>query len=129
MINLVLKQVKQSQPIDPLALNAIAAVDVNDTIEIGHVQVLDSNQSSVHLPLRISEQDCSFARLRVGPSCRPKCAAFHCIDVKAIDNQDVVQRRAQAWKETGPRRHEISLRQPSTGREQTMVGPSHCCRP
>ena len=34
MMNLMLKQMKQ-QPVDPLALNAITAVYVNDTIEIG----------------------------------------------------------------------------------------------
>src|SRR5258705_13298210 len=124
MMNLVLKQVKQ-QPIDPLALNAITAVYVNETIEIGHAQALDdSNQSPVDLPLGISEHDRSLARLRVHPGCRPKCAALHCIYVKAIDNQDVVERRAQTWKETGPRRREISLRQPYTGREQTVVGPA-----
>src|SRR6187401_1948093 len=60
VMNLMLKQVKQ-QPIDPLALNAIAEVDVDDTIEIGRVQALDdSNQSPVRLLLRISERDCSF---------------------------------------------------------------------
>jgi hypothetical protein len=53
-------------------LNAITAVYVNDTIEIGHAQALDDgNQSPVRLPLRISKRDCSFARLRVRPSCRP----------------------------------------------------------
>ena len=71
MINLMLKQVKQ-QPIDPLALNAITAVDVDDAIEIGHAQALDNgNQSPVHLALRSSEHDCSFARLGVRPGCRP----------------------------------------------------------
>src|SRR5712671_4300079 len=94
MMNLVLKQVKQ-QPIDPLALNAITAVYVNETIEIGHAQALDdSNQSPVHLALRISEHDCSLARLLVRPGCRPKRAAFHGVDVKPIDNQDVIERRA-----------------------------------
>src|SRR3981189_1239412 len=124
MMNLMLKQVKQ-QPIDPLALNAITAMYVDHTIEIGHAQALDdSNQSPVRLALRISEHDCSFAGLRVRPGCRPKRAALHCVHVKAIDNQDVIECRAQARKETGPRRHEISLRQPYTGREQTMVGPA-----
>jgi len=40
MMNLVLKQVKQ-QPIDPLALNVIAAVDVDDTVEIGGAEARD----------------------------------------------------------------------------------------
>src|SRR6266704_4039284 len=97
MMNLMLKQVKQ-QPIDPLALNAITAMYVDHTIEIGHAHALDdSNQSPVHLALRISEHDCSFARLLVRPGCRP---ALHGVDVKPIDNQDVIERRAQAWKET-----------------------------
>src|SRR6266446_6473828 len=58
------------------------------------------------------------------PGCRPKRAALHGVDVEPIDNQDVIERRAQAWKETGPRRHEISLRQSCTSREQTVVGPA-----
>src|SRR5258705_5518641 len=37
MMNLVLQQVKQ-QPIDPLALNVIAAADVDDTDESGGAQ-------------------------------------------------------------------------------------------
>ena len=40
MMDLMLKQVKQ-QPIDALVLNAITAVYVNDTIEIGHAEALD----------------------------------------------------------------------------------------
>src|SRR5882757_1805520 len=124
VMNLVLKQMKQ-QPIDPLALNAIAAVDVDDTIEILVVQLLDyGNQSPVYLALRIAEHDCRRARLPVRPGRRSEGAALHGVDVKTIDNQDVVERRAQAWKEAGPRRHEFSLRQPCAGREQTMVGPA-----
>src|SRR5882724_6884477 len=112
VMNLMLKQVKQ-QPIDPLALNAVAAMDVDDTIEILVAQPLDdSNQSAVHLALRIAEHDGRLARLAVRPGRRPECAALHGVDVKAIDNQDVIERRAQAWKESSPRRHEFSLRQP-----------------
>src|SRR6478672_11706354 len=71
MMNLVLKQVKQ-QPIDPLALNVIAAVDVDDTVEIGGAEARDDgDQSAVHLALRILEHDRRFAGLRVGPGRRP----------------------------------------------------------
>jgi len=70
MMDLVLKQVKQ-QPIDPLAVNTITAVYVDDTIEIGRAQALDdSDQSPVDLALRRSEHDCGFARLRVRPGRR-----------------------------------------------------------
>ncbi len=124
VMDLMLKQVKQ-QPIDSLALNAITAMDVHDTIKVGRAQALDDgNQSPVRLALRISEQDRSFARFPVRPGRRPQPAALHRVHVKAIDNQDMIERRAQARKETGPRRHQISLRQPHTGRQQTMVGPA-----
>jgi len=124
MMDLMLKQMKQ-QPVEPLALNALTAVDVNDAIEIGHAQALDhGNQSPIHFHLCISEHHCGAARLRVGPGRRPERPALHGVHVKEVDNQDVIERSAQAWKETGSRRHEIGLRQPPAGREQTMVGPA-----
>jgi hypothetical protein len=124
MMNLMLEQMKQ-QPVHSLALDAVAAVDLDHAIEAGSAEALhDSDQSPVDLALRDSQQDRGVARLRVGPGRRSKRAALHRVDVKAIDNQDVIEGRAQAWKETAPRRHEISLRQKQTGREQTMVGPA-----
>jgi hypothetical protein len=48
MMNLMLKQVKQ-QPIDPLALNAVTAVYINDAIEIGRTQALDDGNQSPEL--------------------------------------------------------------------------------
>src|SRR5882757_7566014 len=67
MMNLVLEQMKQ-QPVHPLVLNVIAAVDVDGAIETSRVQMLDDgNQSPVHFALRLAEQDPGFAGLRVCP--------------------------------------------------------------
>src|SRR6478736_2554861 len=99
MMNLVLEQMKQ-QPVHPLVLNVISAIDVDDPVEIGPTQLLnDRNQAPVHLALRLAEQDRGFARFAVGPGRRSKRAALHGVDVEAIDDQDVIERRAQTWKE------------------------------
>src|SRR5882757_7928527 len=67
MMSLVLEQMQQ-QPVHPLVLNMIAAVDVDDMIETGRVQMLDDgNQSPVHLGLRLAKQDRGLAGLLVGP--------------------------------------------------------------
>src|SRR5688572_29341970 len=61
MMNLVLEQMQQ-QPVHPLMLNATAAVDVDDAIEIFSAEALDEgDQPAIHLALRIPKQDNRFA--------------------------------------------------------------------
>ena len=80
-------------------------------------------QTPVDRGLRVVERGNRVARLLVRPGRRPERAAFHRVDIKVVDDQDVIERGAQARKEAGSFRDELLRRQPGTGGEQPVVGP------
>ena len=63
------------------------------------------------------------ARLLVRPGGGAERAAFHGVDVEVVDDQDVVERGAQAWEEAGSSCGEFFRPQPRAGSEQPVVGP------
>ena len=121
MVDLMLVKVEQ-EPIHSLPLNAIASVYLDDTLKVGGAHALhDHDQTPIHFDLRDREHRSGLARLFVSPSCRSQRATLHCVHVEPIDNQDVIERGAQAWKEAGASGYEIGLRQSRAGGEETMI--------
>src|SRR5262245_47327712 len=57
------------------------------------------------------------------PGLRSEPAALERIDIKEIDDVDVVQRGLHARKEAGPLRFPFRLVEVRASREQSMIGP------
>ena len=96
----------------------------DDALQSGAVERFDDlEQAPVDRGLRFLQRGNGRARLLVRPRGRAERAAFHRVDVKMVDDQDVVERGAQAWKEAGSLRGEFLRRQPRAGGEQPVVCP------
>ena len=72
----------------------------------------DLEQAPVYRGLRFFQRGDRGTRLLVRPGGGAERAAFHRVDVKVVDDQDVVERGAQAWKEAGSFRGEFVRRKP-----------------
>src|SRR5262249_21746403 len=109
MMDIMLKQMHE-QPIAPLTLHFRAAVDLHDVIEASARQrVADRYQAPVDRGLSRHQLCERGTRNRICPSLRPKPAALQCVDIKKVDDVNVIQRRLQARKEAGPYRLELRL--------------------
>lgn len=107
MMHLMLKQVQQ-HAVEPLALQVAFTLQLGGARECVRVKPIDQgDQPRIDLPLRRRERRNGPARLRICPSRGTEPAAFHGIDVEAIDHEDMIERRRQARKEPGARRGEI----------------------
>ena len=123
VVNVVLEQMQQ-QTVHPFALDGGAAMHGDDALQSGAVERFhDGEQAPIHRGLCFLQRGNGLARLLVRPGVGPERAAFHRIDVEVIDDQDVIERGAQARKEAGSLRGEFVLRQPRAGGEQPMVCP------
>jgi hypothetical protein len=123
VMNLMLENMEQ-QPVEPFVLNVVGAVNVHDALKASLVQFLDNgDQAAVDFRLCHLQGDDSLAGLRVLAEGQAARATLHCVNVKPINDQDMVECGAQAWKKAGARRLEVCLRQTCTGREQAMIGP------
>ena len=107
MMHLVLEQVEE-QAVHPLALDGSVAMHGDDALQSGAVERFDDReQTPVYRGLGFLERGNRCTRLLVRPGRRAERAAFHRIDVEVVDDQDVVERGAQAWKEAGSLRGEL----------------------
>lgn len=123
VMDLVLKHMQQ-KPVHPLALDARAPVHGHDTLQTGSVQGFDhGDQTPIHRRLRDCECRNCCIRFRVRPGRRPERAALHGVDIEQVDDQDMVERGKQAWKEAGARGVELALRKPVAGGQQPVVRP------
>jgi hypothetical protein len=123
VMDLVLEQVQQ-KAIRTLRLHARASVHVNDAIGAGIVECLaPADQSAINRCLRGPKLRHGRTRYRIRPRGGAERAAFQRIDIKPIDNQDMVQRRLDRREKAGLRSFELRLRQPGAGCEQAMVRP------
>jgi hypothetical protein len=110
MMHLMLEQMQQ-QTVHPLALDGGAAMHGDDALQAGGVERFDDlEQAPVDCGLGLLQRGDRCARLLIRPGGRAERAAFHRIDVEVIDDQDVVERGAQAWKEAGSFRSEFLRR-------------------
>src|SRR6187551_859193 len=101
MMHLVLEQMQQ-QSVHPLALDGGAAMHGDDAPQAGAVERFDDlEQTLVDGGLGLLQRGDRYARLLVRPGGGAERAAFHRVDVKMVDDQDVIERGAQAWKEAG----------------------------
>src|SRR5437899_251228 len=113
----MLEQV-QEQTVHPLALYGGAAMHGDDALQSGRVERFDDlEQTPIDRGLSLLQRANRCTRLLVRPGGRAERAAFHRVDVKMVDDQDVVERGAQARKEAGSFRGEFVRRQPRTGGE------------
>ena len=85
----------------------------DDALQSGDVERFDDlEQASVDRGLGFFQRGDRGARLLVRPGGGAERAAFHRVDVEVVDDQDVVERGAQAWKEAGSFGGEFFRRQP-----------------
>ena len=123
MVHLVLEEVQQPT-VHPFALDGGAAMHGDDALQSGAVECFDDlEQTAVDCGLGFLQRGNRRARLLIRPGGRSERAAFHRVDVKVVDDQDVVERGAQARKEAGSFCGEFIRRQPRTGGEQPVVCP------
>src|SRR6476660_1415748 len=118
MMHLVLEQV-QEQAVHPLLLDVGATMHGNDALQSSLVKFFDhAEQTLIYLSLRLLERRNSPAGLVIRPGGRPERAAFHGVHVEAVDDQDMIERGAQAGKEACSFRDELVRRKPGTGGKQ-----------
>ena len=85
----------------------------DDALQAGAVERFDDlEQAPIDRGLRFLQRGDRCARLLIRPGGRAERAAFHRVDVKMVDDQDVVERGAQAWEEAGAFCGEFFRRQP-----------------
>ena len=85
----------------------------DDALQTVFVERFDNlEQTPIDCGLSFLQRGDRCARLLIRKGCRPQRAAFHRIDVKVVDDQDVIERGAQAWKEAGSLCDEFFRRQP-----------------
>ena len=71
----------------------------------------DLEQAPIDCGLRFLQCGDRGARLRIREGGGAQRAAFHRVDVEMVDDQDVVERGAQAWEEAGSFCREFVRRQ------------------
>jgi hypothetical protein len=103
VMNLVLEQMQQ-QPITAFDLRAGAAADLNIGFErLAGQAVADRDQPCVDRGLRWQQIGDGDAWRLVLERAIAQCSAFKGVDVEVIDNQNVIERPLQAWKEPSAR--------------------------
>src|ERR1700733_1656196 len=123
MVNLVLEEMHE-QAVAAFGLNPRVAIDPHGAAEEGRRQrVADSDQAVVDCSLGGSEFGQRATRNLVLPGFWPEPSALERVDVKEIDDVDVVQGQLQAGEEARPLRLKFLLAQPSASRQQPVVRP------
>src|SRR5437899_5038479 len=89
MMHLMLEQM-QEQAVHPLALDGGAAMHGDDALQSGAVERFDDGeQTPVYRGLGFPQRGNRCTRLLIRPGGGSERAAFHRIDVKMIDDQDM----------------------------------------
>src|SRR5215472_206533 len=123
MMNLVLKKVHE-QAIAAFDLDVLASIDPHLAVQRGwRERVAGTHQTLVHRRLSWRKLGKSRKRNRIFPGLRPEPSALQRIDVKKIDDIDVVQRCLQAREEARSLSGKFGRGQFGAGDEQAMVRP------
>src|SRR5262245_297249 len=118
MMDLMLEEV-QEQPVAALGLDAGISVEAHSGGErlLGQ-DVADGNEAPIDIPLLTLQVRHGGAGHWVGPRLGAEPATLEAIDVEPVDDEDVVERRLEAWEEACPCRFELALGEARARRQQ-----------
>ncbi|MGY4293221.1 hypothetical protein ACVWXN_001316 [Bradyrhizobium sp. i1.4.4] len=117
------------QPVASLYLDTRISIDPHVFVQRGGCQsIADADEAPVHRCLSFREPCKSWKWDRILPGLRPKPSVLECIDVKEVDDVNVVQTSAVGSGRSPSARPQIRLGSARRTRGATGGSPRHYCR-
>src|SRR5262249_28969509 len=123
MVDLMLEYMHE-EAVAPFSLHPVVAIDPHAAIEESGCQcIADRNQTLVDRRLSALQFNGRRARDRILPGFWPEPTALQRVDVKQVDDVNVIQGLLQARKEAGSARFKVRLIEIDASSEQSMICP------